>query len=101
MLGAMHFVLQKYYDMYHYVDYIMTFIASVYLTELVGIIGEEHFSNCIMVLFTYTIGISTNLSSNWKHTTLSLLVNISYYFIRLGIRFTHFPLSMIATCILC
>ena len=97
----MHLMVQRYYDMYHYVSLIMTLISSVYITELVGLIGIENFNNCILILFSYTIGVSTNLSTSWRSTTLSMAMNISYYFIRLGVRFSEFKVDLLAICVLC
>jgi hypothetical protein len=101
MIASIHLTVLMHYDMYHYVGIAMTLVASIYITELVSLIGIEHFNNCILVLFSYTISVSTNLSTSWKNTAVSMFLNISYYFIRLGIKFNEYKVDFLAICIVC
>jgi len=79
----------------------MAAISTVYISELCRMIGIEQFNNCSLILFAYVSGICVNLSTNWVHTTCSVIGSQVYYFLRLGIHFHDFPVSLIAICAVC
>lgn len=80
----------------------MTFIGTVYITELVSLIGIEQFSNGIFILFTFSAGVNMNLSTSWRNTSISMVGNMLYYFVRLGFHSpSKFPIHYATVCIIC